>query len=184
MEIILMRHGKPSLVGPSKIKSSEMPTWVEEYDLSNIGRDVPPESLKPLLLNVSRVLSSPLPRTITSLKALDYKPDRVDNVFREAELPTCDIPYLTLSASAWAVYFRIMWLCGISRNVESKKRAKLRSLQAADLLIHYAKESTGSVLLMGHGIMNRMIGRELVSLGLKEFSCKGDGYWSVRIYRL
>lgn len=184
MEIILMRHGKPAFTGSAKVTSREMSNWITEYDLSDTGEDIPPESSKSLACSASRIISSPLPRALSSLKALGLEPDVIDEVFREADLPVFYMPGFRLSPAMWAAFFRVMWLCGISRNVERVRRAKKRAVQATNILIAFAKRTDGSVLLMGHGVMNRLIVRELRSSGFKEYCCQGNGYWNATIYRL
>lgn len=179
-----MRHGKPAFTGSAKVTSREMSNWIAEYDRSDTGEDTPPESSKSLAFSASRILSSPLPRALSSLKALDLEPDVIDEVFSEAGLPVFHMPGFRLSPAMWAAFFRVMWLCGISRDVERVGRAKKRAIQAAGILITIAKGSDGPVLLMGHGVMNRLIARELRSLGFKEYCCQGNGYWNVSIYRL
>jgi len=77
-----------------------------------------------------------------------------------------------------------MWLCGFSRNVESLSLAKQRAVQAADILVTSAEESNGPVLLMGHEVMNRLIAKELISLGWKDGCRQGNGYWNARTYSL
>jgi hypothetical protein len=37
---------------------------------------------------------------------------------------------------------------------------------------------------MGHGVMNRLIAKELVSMGWKEYRRQGNGYWNAGIYSL
>jgi len=184
MEIILMRHGKPAFAGSAKVTSCEMYGWITKYDLADTGDDIPPESGKSLAFSASRIISSPLPRALSSLKALGPEPDVIDAVFREAGLPVFHIPGFRLSPAVWAAFFRVMWLCGLSRNVERVGTAKRRAAQAANSLIRLAKTSDGPVLLMGHGVMNRLIARELRSLGFKEYRCQGNGYWNASIYRL
>jgi len=184
MEIILMRHGKPAFTGSAKVTSREMSNWIAEYDLSDTGEDIPPESSNSLAFSASRIISSPLPRALSSLKALGLEPDVIDEVFREADLPVFHMPGFRLSPSVWAAFFRVMRLCGISRNAERVKIAKKRAVQATNILIAFAKRSDGSVLLMGHGVMNRLIARELRSLGFKKYCCQGNGYWNASIYRL
>ena len=61
---------------------------------------------------------------------------------------------------------------------------KQRAVQAADILVTSVKEANGPVLLMGHGVMNRLIAKELVSMGWKEYRRLGNGYWSAGIYSL
>lgn len=184
MEIILMRHGKPAFKGSAKVTSREMANWIAEYDLSDTGEDIPPESSKSLAFSASRIISSPLPRALSSLRALGCEPDVIDEVYREAGLPVFHMPGLRLSPNVWAAIFRIMWLCGLSRNVERMGKAKQRAAQAANRLVGLAKASDGPVLFMGHGVMNRLIARELRSLGFKESRCQGNGYWNASIYRL
>ncbi|MDJ0023269.1 histidine phosphatase family protein [Pantoea eucrina] len=184
MKIILMRHGKPAFTGSAKVTSREMSNWIADYDRSDTGEDIPPESSESLAFSASQILSSPLPRALSSLKALDLEPDVIDEVFREADLPVFPMPGFRLSPTVWAVFFRVMWLCGISRDVERVGTAKKRAIQAAGILAAFAKRSDGPVLLMGHGVMNRLIARELRSLGFKEYRCQGSGYWNAISYRL
>lgn len=184
MEIILMRHGKPAFTGFSKVTSLGMAEWISRYDLSDTGSDMPPQSSKILASTALRIISSPLPRALSSLTALEREPDIIDDVFREADLPIFHIPAFKLSPIIWASVFRVMWLCGLSGKAESLGIAKQRAVQAADILVTSAKVSNGPVLLMGHGVMNRLIGRELISLGWKACRRQGNGYWNARVYSL
>ncbi|EAA9297830.1 histidine phosphatase family protein [Salmonella enterica subsp. enterica] len=184
MEIILMRHGKPNFSGSSRVTSLEMNEWISHYDLSDTGSDMPPQSSKALASSALHIISSPLPRALSSLNALGREADLIDEVFREAGLPIFRIPAFRLSPIFWAFLFRVMWLCGISPNVESLRIAKQRAVEAADILVKSAKVSSGPVLLMGHGVMNRLIAKELISMGWKECRRQGNGYWNAAIYSL
>jgi len=182
MEIILMRHGKPAFSGSSRVTSLEMAYWISHYNLSDTGSDMPPQSSQALASSALQILSSPLPRALSSLKALGRTPTLIDDVFKEADLPIFHIPGLRLAPTFWAAIFRVLWLCGLSPRVEPMATAKQRAFQAADILVTCAKTSNGPVLLMGHGVMNRLIARVLVSLGWKERRRQGKGYWSAGIY--
>lgn len=179
-----MRHGKPAFTGFTKVTSREMAEWISQYDLSDTGRDIPPQPIKTLASSALRIISSPLPRALSSLTALGRKPDLIDDVFKEAGLPVFHIPAFRLSPLFWAFVFRVMWLCGLSRNVEPLRLAKQRAVQAADILVTSVKEANGPVLLMGHGVMNRLIAKQLISMGWKESRRQGKGYWNARTYRL
>lgn len=179
-----MRHGKPAFTGSSKVTSHEMAEWITRYDRSDTGSDMPPHASKPLASSALHVISSPLPRALSSLNALGREPDLIDEVFREAELPIFKMPVFRFSPILWATFFRIMWLCGFSRNVEPLGIAKQRAVQAADILVTSVKASNGPVLLMGHGVMNRLIAKELISQGWKERRRQGNGYWNAAIYSL
>ena len=178
-----MRHGKPAFIASEKIESREMCNWIARYDLSDTGEDTPPDSSKSLAVSASRIISSPLPRALSSLRALGLKPDVIDEAFREADLPVFHLPGLRLSPIVWAAIFRVMWLCGLSRNAERMGKAKQRAAQAANNLVGLANASDGPVLLMGHGVMNQLIARELRSLGFKECCIQGNSYWNASIYR-
>lgn len=184
MEIILMRHGKPSFTGSSRVTSLEMDKWISQYDLSDTGSDMAPQSSKSLASSALHIISSPLPRALSSVRALGREPDLIDEVFREADLPVLRMPAFRLSPILWASLFRVMWLCGFSRNVETLSLAKRRAVQAAHILVTTAEESNGPLLLMGHGVMNRLIAKELISLGWKEGHRQGNGYWNASTYSL
>lgn len=177
-----MRHGKPAFTSAKKISASAMADWIKQYDLSGIGNDQPPESCQELVNRPLKIFSSPLPRAIASASALRLLPEVADELFREAELPVFPVPLLKLSPSHWAALFRVLWLCGFSRQAESLAMAKLRARRAAELLIHSATEHNQSVLLAGHGIINRLIARELISQGWKESSRPGKGYWGTGVF--
>lgn len=179
-----MRHGKPTYTGYPKVTSREMVNWIAQYNLSDTGNDAPPASSKLMASRVSRIISSPLPRTLSSLRALECEPDIIDDVFREADLPLFLIPGFRLSPAYWATFFRVMWFCGISRKAERLGMAKKRAVKGADILVTLAKEANEPVLLMGHCIMNQLIARELISLGWKEHRHPGYQYWSAGIYKM
>lgn len=161
-----------------------MADWIAGYDLSDTGNDIPSESSLAIASSAHRIISSNLPRALSSLNALGREPECVDEVFREAGLPIFHMPILRLSPTLWAAFFRVMWLLGISRNAEPLEVAKHRAFQAARILVAYAKESNGPVLLMGHGVMNRLIAKELISLGWKKCQRQGKDYWNAGIYSL
>lgn len=184
MEIILMRHGEPEYRGEGKVSYREMAEWIDSYNRSSTGSDKPSERAQILAYRALTFLSSPLPRALSSLKTLGCEPGLIDEVFREAELPAFHIPGLRLSPFYWAALFRVLWLCGLSGEVECVRMAKSRAVKAAELLVTAAKGSDGPVLLMGHGIMNRFIAKELIAAGWKEQTRPGKGYWGAGVYSI
>ncbi|MDE8755997.1 histidine phosphatase family protein [Pectobacterium polaris] len=184
MEIILMRHGKPSFTGARKVATHEMASWIQQYDLSCIGCDQPPEASRVQAHRALMVFSSPLPRAISSARNLNLESEIIDKVFREAELPVYLVPVIKLSPYSWAIFFRLMWLCGMSQKAESLALAKRRARQATNMLVEHARDNTGPVLLIGHGIMNRLIAKELISLGWEKRTSTGKGYWETGVYKL
>ena len=59
---------------------------------------------------------------------------------------------------------RVAWLLGWSRDVESLREATSRAARAADRLVSLAS-THGSVMLVGHGMLNTLICRELRRAG-------------------
>ncbi|WP_348959344.1 histidine phosphatase family protein [Enterobacter cloacae complex sp. Mu1197] len=184
MEIILMRHGEPEYRGAGKVSYREMAGWIDSYNRSSTGRDRPSEMAQILAYRALTFLSSPLPRALSSLKTLGCEPGLIDEVFREAELPVFRIPGLRLSPFYWAALFRVLWLCGLSGESECVSVAKERAVKAAEILVNVAKDSDGPVLLMGHGMINRFIAKELIASGWKEQTSPVTGYWGAGVYSL
>ncbi|ELY6226781.1 histidine phosphatase family protein [Cronobacter muytjensii] len=183
MEIILMRHGRPFLASTGRLMARDMSGWVTEYDRADIGRDVPPPVSRQLAERADWVISSDLPRAVSSLRALDREPVRTDALYREAGLPVYHAGSLRLSPVAWTAIFRGLWLCGMSGEVEPLREAKRRAALAAESLMHLSPKPQGTVLLMGHGMMNRLIARALLQRGCRETHRPGKGYWSAGIYQ-
>ncbi|ELY4447940.1 histidine phosphatase family protein [Cronobacter malonaticus] len=184
MEIILMRHGRPDIANSGVIGARNMPGWISRYNEADTGSDVPPSTSRQLAARADTVISSDLPRAISSLKALGYEPVQTDTLYREAELPAYGIGGLRLSPLAWSGIFRVLWLCGLLGNAETLHAAKARAATAAENLATLASNKEGPVLLMGHGIMNRLIARRLLRQGWCEIRKSEEDYWGAGVYRL
>ena len=184
LKIILMRHGKPALSDTKKISASTMTDWIKQYDLSDIGDDLPSQAILAQVNRPLKIFSSSLPRAISSARALKLAPEVTDELFREAELPVFPVPLLKLSPFQWAVIFRALWLCGWPSQAESLAMAKLRARRSAELLVNTATQHQQSVLLTGHGIINRLIASELKSQGWEESFRSGKGHWGARVFEL
>jgi hypothetical protein len=105
----------------------------------------------------------------------------IEEVFCEADLPYghWNIPKLPLSV--WGVLFRLAWFCGYSSNVESLLRAEARALCAAKRLLALARKN-GSVFLVGHGIMNMLIAKQLLAMGWSGPKRPVNKYWQFSVY--
>lgn len=179
-----MRHGEPEFRGAGKVSYREMAEWIDSYNRSSTGSDRPSEMAQILAYRALTFLSSPLPRALSSLKTLGCEPRLIDEVFREAELPVFRIPGLRLSPFYWAALFRIFWLCGLSGESERVSAVKKRAAKAAEILMSAASGSDGPVFLMGHGVINRFIAKELIASGWKEQIRPDTGYWGAGVYSI
>jgi broad specificity phosphatase PhoE len=124
------------------------------------------------------VASSTLQRACESAQLLAAgRPLFCDPLFVETEIPSRISLRLALAPRYWSVLARAAWFCGWSRGVESLREARDRAHHAADRLDELAREH-GSVMLVGHGMMNRLISRALRRSGWRG-SAPGVAYWSV-----
>lgn len=181
MEIILMRHGKPVLTQSGRIAPAEMERWIEHYNLAEVEADGAPIDGLLWLDAATCIVASTAPRALSSVQALGYKASVIDAVFCEAQLPFAVWRFPRLSPIVWAVLFRLFWFFGYSRGSESIQVAKARARVAALKLVDLAGQ--GPVLLVGHGIMNRLIAKELIALGWVGPAKHRNSYWSTSVYR-
>ena len=179
MTIILMRHGKPDHTVGGRLPALAMTEWCEAYDMSNV-QDGPPDKSIRVAAMADYVVTSPLPRARSSLQKLGLEPACIDAVFSEVSLPTMRLAYPHLPPSLWLSLLRLMWLCGYAGSVESFQQAELRASQAANRLISLSEH--GNVLLLGHGIMNKMIARHLRKEGWLAEKHASSRHWSAAIY--
>ncbi|AZI88288.1 histidine phosphatase family protein [Kosakonia sp. CCTCC M2018092] len=179
MEIVLVRHGEPEFSaqqGSARVKATDMPGWIAGYDASGI---IPEPNCHALLADKRSafVISSPLPRARASLQAMNLTPDLIADDLREAPLPVFNLPFLRLSPQTWLVLFRLCWLSGALAGPESKKQTMQRAEKMALTLIAQAQQHK-RVIGMGHGVINRLIARELEKAGWVKSEHTGNGYWS------
>ncbi|OSN07936.1 hypothetical protein AU510_04930 [Lonsdalea britannica] len=178
MEITLMRHGQPTITrfrGSEKIKAAEMHAWIAGYDASDVTGH-PPQEAKSVCDERDFILSSPLQRARSSLFELDAHPDLILDNLREAPLPLVALPWLKLSPHTWLIVFRLFWFLRLSHGLESRSAVQQRAKQATCDLIAAAKQRD-RIFSMGHGLMNRLISRELERQGWKKTQGEGSGYW-------
>ncbi len=178
--IILMRHGQPRIAAAEKISMLEMKDWIAQYNRSEVIRAPAPEASLQLAATASTVVSSSAPRALSSVEVLGLQPAVVDALFCEAQLPHGGWRFPRLSPFTWAFIFRVLWLCGYSSNVESFGAAKQRASAAAQRLQALAGDEP--VLLLGHGVMNRMIAKQLLASGWTRQQRSGSRYWSASVY--
>ena len=80
----------------------EMKDWIEQYDSSDITKYPVPDASRQLAATAKVIVSSNLPRALTSVQALGLKPALIDGLFCEAQLPYGHWILPRLSPFAWA----------------------------------------------------------------------------------
>lgn len=77
--------------------------------------------------------------------------------------------------------FRLLCFFGYSSNGESLREAKLQASKGVNRLEEIAANS-GSVLLIGHGFINRLIAKALLSKGWQGPVNPGKQFWEFGVY--
>ena len=182
-KIILLRHGEPDISIPKRIASNELVGFVVEYDAVGIvTSSIPSQEAIDQANQASIIVCSTLQRSLESAQKLTKQPVFLtDALFCEANLPYSDWHYPRLSPLFWLTFYRVLWLLGYSKNAESFKAAKARAKQAAQLLVALANQHQ-RVLLVGHGVINYLIDKELKKLGWKSNKKSPRKYWHYSLY--
>jgi broad specificity phosphatase PhoE len=185
VEVVILRHGKVNYPPIKMISARDFTKWVEAYNSNELDRSLQPTEEAFNIANRARaVVCSDLPRSIESAEYLGIKDITViDSHFQEAGLPVGPWKYPKLSVRVWAIFFRLSWLFGYSNGSESLSEAKKRAKKSTEKLIQMAEEHK-IVLFVGHGIINRLIAKELRRLGWSGPKVPSRKYWEYGIYKI
>ncbi len=165
MKIVLLRHGRTNLPPWPWITARELGQWIAAYNAAGIRDMSPPGSALAVAEQCGLIVTSDLPRSMESGKLLEQGMSMIsDGLFREADLPYGWTTFIRMPPYIWAVLFRFLWPFGFNSSGESIHAFRNRTRTAAMRLISLAHEH-GSVLFVGHGLINRCIARELLSAG-------------------
>jgi len=176
-EIALIRHGKSAQHVGVPIPGHRFEAWQRRYDDAGIHPDSMP---RPESIDAARkaavLVASDLRRAIDSADTLcPGRTLETDPIYREGELPSfASGPRLPALAWAWAS--RLAWLLGSATNAEPLTEARQRAAVAAERLEDLALEH-GSVALVGHGVMNGLIGTALRRRGWRGPRRPASPHW-------
>jgi hypothetical protein len=185
MEITLVRHGKSLWIENKPITCGEFKSWVKNYDDHGVVEETtyPTETVEKME-TAKMVITSDLKRSVESARLLKPNIPAISSpLYRETGLPFpfSNLLGLKLPANLWAVVLRCLWFCGYSSQSESFSEAKTRAEKASRELVKYAKEHQ-HIVLVGHGLMNRMIAKELKKMGWKGKKSANSKHWNATTY--
>lgn len=172
----------PDIKSGAKIYACDFAKWVDDYNRAPLSASSKPtNTIMSFVSKCNATVCSHLQRSKDSANA--FKPRRliVDQFFAEAELPSAKWKLFKLPPKYWGIIFRFLWILGYSKNVESFKSARYRASQAAYRLAELS-EKYQQILLVGHGIMNRLIVRELMKNGWSCSKRPSSKYWGFGVY--
>ncbi len=184
MKIILIRHGKPAIENARWVSPKQFGAWVDAYNLSDVcPSSNPSPELLALVESCKRVVCSDLTRSVNSAARLLPSLNAVQSaIFREFEMPTGTLAFPSLPVSVWLVFYRALWLLNISGNAETKTQAMQRAVTGAEQLIEMANSNREDIAMVGHGLINRAIGKHLSRQGWRKTQSSGNGYWSFSVF--
>lgn len=180
---MLARHGKPAWDFRTRIPGNALGEWVRgEADAPLDPSSRPSAELERLTRTANCVVASTLRRSRDSAQLLaPAARPLIDPCFREAELPSAFRSGLRLRPEMWAGLARSAWFCGWAAGVESFKSARERAATAAAVLTDRAK-SCELIVLVGHGLMNILIGQRLRAAGWRGPLWPSPGHWSFGVF--
>ncbi len=184
MKIILIRHAEVNINTNSFAYAFELKKWLDIYNHAEIKKDFVSKSEISNIFNRSdKILCSGLKRSYDSVALYAKTPHQQNELFNEAGLPYANWRWVKLPLALWAIVFRVMWLFGYKKNGESLQEAKSRAKKATDKLINFCEEEL-TVTLLGHGLMNRLIGKELIRRGWNNQGKMGSANWDYGVFEL
>jgi len=185
MRIVLARHGRILWDFLTLIPGYALGEWRRGEDAAPLDtsyRPPPGAELERLIRTTAALIASPLRRSLESARLLaPAAAPLIDARFREAELPSAIHSRVRLPAKVWAGLARAAWFAGWADGVESFRYARARAADAATILTEHA-ETHGGVVLVGHGLMNVLIARQLRAAGWRGPRVPSQRHWGFAIY--
>ncbi len=161
-EIILLRHGEVDIKNDNNVSSNEFAKWIIDYNNADIKSDfLQKNDIQNVLNKTDILICSTLKRSLQSLEVFEKIPFESNALFNEAEIPYSTANFLRLKVRYWLIIYRILWFLGYEKNAQSYQKTKLRAKDAASHLIELSKNNE-RIVLIGHGIMNKLIQKELL----------------------
>ena len=183
-KIILLRHGEVDIKDYKNISANQFDKWIIDYNNSDIKSEFSSKDEIRYLLNETDILiCSNFKRSSQSIEIFDKIPFETNDIFNEAELPSLNWNLLKLNPKIWLIFFRILWLFGYSKNCESFKKTKQRAKKATEKLIELSNQNK-TVILIGHGIMNKLIRKELILQKWNETKKVKSNNWDYGVFEL
>jgi len=187
MKIVLLRHGKPAVdlhaLRKTRYSSHSLRYLIDAYTQSGLHHHNQPtvETMK-VINTCQHIVCSALPRSIESARVLGINDIHLtDPVFNEFTLPHANWHFPRLTLFSWFYLYRLLWMLGYSNNSESVTTARARAKHGTDKLIQLTRHH-GSVALIGHGLLNYFIARNLLANGWQGPPKPGQQYWDYAIY--
>lgn len=178
--IVLVRHGPSShLHNGGPVDRDGVQRWRDARDAAGIKTTPPPpRALLDVAGRSTHIVSSDLPRALTSAEVLAPKrPVRVSHLFRE--IPLAIPPWPTrLPLVAWEALVHVAWSIRIARGTDTSAEERARG-EAAAAWLGKVVGHQGTALVVTHGVFRRLLAMELQARGWTAADRRGGyGHWS------
>ena len=175
IQIYLIRHAKPNLQKQFLSSSKEAQEYIDNYNKVSI-HEIDSNRVVINLKEPHQIYCSSLPRSQETALAL-FKDSFLiisDSIFREFELKIVQANSIVkLPLDLWKGISRVSWLLGCNHDgIESRKEAMKRVVLSADNLEKLANQEE-TAILVGHGMINAAISKELKRRGWDVVQSKG-----------
>jgi len=175
IQIYLIRHAKPNLNKSFLSSADQAQDYIENYNKAPI-HEIDSNKVKIDLSKPHQIYCSSLVRSQETALALfgDSYIIVSDSIFREFELRIVQANSIVkLPLDLWKGLSRFFWFMGCNHEgIESFKEAKKRVVLSADNLEKLASQEE-TAILVGHGMINAAIAKELRKRGWDVIHKKG-----------
>jgi len=175
IQIYLIRHAKPNLNKSFLSSADQAQDYIENYNKAPI-HEIDSNKVKIDLSKHHQIYCSSLVRSQETALALfgDSYIIVSDSIFREFELRIVQANSIVkLPLDLWKGLSRFFWFMGCNHEgIESFKEAKKRVVLSADNLEKLASQEE-TAILVGHGMINAAIAKELRKRGWDVIHKKG-----------
>lgn len=175
IQIYLIRHAKPNLKKRFLSSADQAQEYIENYNKAPIHH-IDSNQVKVFLNKNHQIYCSSLPRSQETALSLFGNSYLIvsDSVFREFELKIVHASSIVkLPLDLWKGLSRLFWLFGCNHDgIESHGEAKKRVVLSADNLEKLAGQEE-TAILVGHGMINAAIAKELRKRGWNVIHKKG-----------
>lgn len=180
-QIIFIRHAKVDMDSSKPIYAKSLKEWEEAYNSAPILNLLPEPELVKSVHDADYVISSTHRRSIDSLRLLEVRIDEQNMLFNEAAIPALKGSLIKLKPTQWLVLFRLLSLLGAGRWARTLKETREDAKIAAQRLLELSQEYD-KIVLMGHGVMNWLIRKELSKYRWKSDGKEVHGNWGCTVF--
>jgi broad specificity phosphatase PhoE len=179
--LLLVRHGRPVHVQRERwLSHAGVQRWRRSYDRAHVrADDAPPASLLWASDSAAHIVSSDLPRAVTSAERLGRGgPIATSPLLRETPLHIPAFHSVRLPLSAWETMIHLSWML----RIVSRRGATAAEIERAAAAAEWLTALVGDrspVVAVTHGAFRHLLATRLHALGWRSQSrLRGFSYWS------